>query len=139
MSDKPSGTSEQVPRSGSDLQPRVAAPATLGDEFQFASTLMGLRPLPCPYNQRRRRPATLGWRSLPLRGMKLASLNANSLTDRLDQTFLQFVGHEVSSSLRFAGAPHLENTFTCSGFDVILTTSRERERTAETDGPAEFI
>src|SRR6266851_8285345 len=83
-----SGTSEQVPRSGTDLQPRVAAAATLGDEFQFASTPMGLRPLPCAYTQRSRRAATLGWRSLPLRGMKPASLSANSPTDRLDQTFL---------------------------------------------------
>ena len=76
------GASDQIPRSGPDLQPRVAAAATLGDEFQSASTPMGLRPLPCIHTQRSRRAATLGWRALPLRGMELASLNANSLTDR---------------------------------------------------------
>src|SRR5439155_18379452 len=74
------GTSDQVPRSGPGFQPRVAATATLGDEFQSASTPMGLRPLPCVHTQRSRRAATLGWRSLPLRGMKLALLNANSST-----------------------------------------------------------
>src|SRR5437667_8034788 len=61
-----SGTSDQVPRSGPDLQPRVAVPATLGDEFQTASTPLGLRHLPFAYTQRSRRAATLGWRSLPL-------------------------------------------------------------------------
>jgi hypothetical protein len=69
--------SDQVPRSGPDLQPRVAAAATLGDEFQAASTPTGLRFLPYADTQRSRRAATLGWRPLPLRGMKLASLNSN--------------------------------------------------------------
>jgi len=39
------GSSDQVPRSGNRLQPRVAAAATLGIQFQRASTPMGLCPL----------------------------------------------------------------------------------------------
>ena len=59
-------------RSGCDPQPRVAAAATLGIEFQSGSTPMGLRPLSLLYTQRSRRAATLGCRSKPLRGIKLA-------------------------------------------------------------------
>src|SRR5882762_9116665 len=36
-----SGTSARIPRSGSDLQPRVAAAATLGIEFQPAQPRWG--------------------------------------------------------------------------------------------------
>src|SRR5207249_1857594 len=59
----------KVPRSGNNLQPRVAAAATLGIRFFNA-------PQPrwgCVHlhssSQRSRRAATLGWRSLPLRGI----------------------------------------------------------------------
>ena len=43
-----------VPRSGCNLQPRVAAAATLGVNIQSASTPMGLRPLTNPITQRSR-------------------------------------------------------------------------------------
>src|SRR5258708_4998178 len=73
MSDKLQ-EADQVPRSGCDLQPRVAVAATLGIEFQSASTPMGLRPLHTSYTQHSRRAATLGWRSQPLRGINLRTL-----------------------------------------------------------------
>ena len=55
--------SVDLPRSGYDLQPRVAAAATLGIEFQSGATPMGCVLFRTPATQRSRRAATLGWRT----------------------------------------------------------------------------
>jgi hypothetical protein len=73
-------TSYELPRSGCALQPRVAVAATLGIEFQSASTPMGLRPLSPTNPNVAAEPATLGWRSKPLRGISHAMHSAAFLS-----------------------------------------------------------
>jgi hypothetical protein len=80
------GRSDQVPRSDCNLQPRAAVAASLGIEFQSASTPMGTQPhrgcvLFHPTNPNvAAEPATLDWRSKPLRGISPAMHRAAFLS-----------------------------------------------------------